>query len=174
MKKSFLLTSLILFFVVQLIAQDRFKVNTQEIPGSKPDNVFRLSLLVPALEAELSIDETKSLSIQTWLGFQYTWGGVTSFNLLGGLQIEPRFFVTQAKRWALGKRTDHYSGAYIGLPVQVELHTPYITSGIVFGFQNVIGQRGFWRIELGPGMLFYEDQLYLSRIGSFGIGFILE
>ncbi|MFZ5941532.1 MAG: hypothetical protein ACOYXB_13250 [Bacteroidota bacterium] len=175
MKKTSFLSAFILFILLPLTAQDKFNVNTQEIQGNGQSSVVRLSLLAPSVEADVSLDEKTSLSIEVWSGFLLAWGSAgTSFHMFYGLQLEPRFFANQAKRQALGKRTDHYSGAYVGLPLSLELSSPYITFGPVGGFQNMIGQHGFWRIEFGPGLMLMEDRLYMTRIGSLALGFILE
>jgi len=178
MKSKLILLFVFLTSISFIQAQNYVKSIHPDFETQQATNL-RLSILSPAFEAELKLNETASLSLQAWtqLGFSYTMTSSSTtmyFYLVAGLKAEPRFFVTMDKRRLMGRRTDRFSGGYVGLPLTIELLTPYASFGPVYGFQNIIGTKGFWRIEAGLGGLLTPTTLSPAILSNLSIGFMLN
>ena len=190
--KSLLIVFLFLTTVAQLYSQQQ----TIDSLGTQPNLVARLSILVPGISLENRISAQYTLFCNLWL--TETQISISSFNGFTGqssssnefyvrpmFTIEPRFYYSLEQRKAMGKRTDHFSGSYIGFPltvgqwidlkddltIQKEL---LIEVGPVYGFQNIFWEYAYWNIEIGFGLRHLPNETTINLLGHFGIGIVLN
>lgn len=152
----------------------------QEIESiESPSTVVRLHVLPPGILVEQSIGQNATIVFDFKLGLLYQYqeiNGVSQsyFYTLPALMVQPRFYTTQAKRERLGRRTDYFSGGYVGIPITYAFETKYtysaFTLGGVYGFQRTLGRKAYWNIAGGLGVTNGVPTI----IGDFGIGFILN
>lgn len=90
------------------------------------------------------------------------------------LMLQPRFYTTQEKRERLGRRTDHFSGGYVAVPLAYGIATKHFpstfTAGGMYGFQRTLGQKGYWNIAGGLGVTNGIPRF----LSDFALGFILN
>ena len=144
-----------------------------------PNTVVRLHVLPPGMLVEQRVGQNATVVVDFQLGLAYHYqevNGVSHSTLytFPTLMAEPRFYTTQAKRERLGRRTDYFSGGYVGIPLVYTFETRYaystFTLGGVYGFQRTLGRKGYWNIAGGLGVTNGLPRL----ISDFGIGFILN
>lgn len=145
----------------------------------EPKTILRLSALVPGLVVEQKITRKITLVLNLWTGFAFEYVningvGTTSFYFQPNFTIEPRFYPNLEKRKSIGKRTDCFSGAYIGIPITIGFSDSRFSAGPVAGFQKTLGKRGYWNMALGLGVKGYQSETKVGFIGDFGLGFILN
>jgi hypothetical protein len=100
------------------------------------------------------------------------------FKLVPYFLIEPRYYVNLKERKELGKRTDHYSGAYGAFKLLAAINISDNEWGFQFGplvgFQRTLGSRGYWNIGIGVGSTIFKEDIKFGLIGEFRLGFILN
>ncbi len=173
MKKILLLNLALCASLLQ--AQDH---SFQMTPPS-PSVVVRLSLISPKLIAEIAPTDQFTLTAGVWVRASlYTQNaeGASVYHptVSPSITLEPRYYFNLADRAAKGKRTDYYSGWYLGLPFILEFPDIRFTMGGVIGFQRTLGKRWYWNISFGPGITYSESRFFLDGAGDFGLGIILN
>ncbi len=146
----------------------------------QPKSTVRLSFIVPGLMLEKKASESSSIVFHLWAGISYTstYSSITdqtrsSLHIYPNFTIEPRFYSHLEDRKIMGKRTDNFSGTYLGIPFTLTLTQPSLSAGPVFGFQRTLGSDGFWGFEFGVGLLENKNAMSVGLIGNFSLGFIL-
>ena len=144
-----------------------------------PNTVVRVHLLPPGALVEQAIGQNATIVLDFQLGLAYTYQEVngvaeSAFYTFPTLMAQPRFYTTQEKRKRLGRRTDYFSGGYVGIPLVYTFETKSFgstfTLGGMYGFQRTLGQKGYWNIAGGLGFTNGIPRL----LSDFGIGFILN
>jgi len=173
--KRTLLTLFSVLIILPLQAQD----NTFKITPESPSTIFRLSLVAPKLIAEFAPSDQFTLITGFWIRSSF-WhtnsSGQTYYSpyFSPSFTIEPRYYFNLEDRHKKGKRTDYYSGWFIGIPFNIEFPELRYAIGGTIGFQRTLGKRWFWNIGLGPGITYYESHFHLDGAGNFGLGIILN
>lgn len=174
MKNKFLLC----FWVFTLFS---LKAQTQsfQMNPEPPSAIVRLSLIAPKLSIEFAPIEDFTLSAGFWL-YPSLWN--TNENnqriyhptISPSFTFEPKYYFNLADRADKGKRTDYYSGWYIGLPFAIRFPDLSYSLGATIGFQCTMGKRWFWNFGAGPGFSYYDTHFHMSGAGSLSLGIILN
>lgn len=90
------------------------------------------------------------------------------------MTLEPRYFFTQAHRRQNGKRTDYYSGWYIGLPFAMTFPELDFSMGTVMGFQCSFGRNWYWNASLGPAASYQDTSFKMIVTGTAALGLIIN
>ena len=151
---------------------------------STQKSVVRLHIVVPGLLLEQRIGDNKSIVFDIASGFYYYQ---TSFAdgtkesdliLTPHFRIEPRSYFNLENRAFRGKRTDYYSGQYLGLQLLYGIPTEkvyqQVSVGGLWGFQCTLGKRGYLDLGIGAGLTIYDNTAAFVPLGNLGIGFILN
>jgi hypothetical protein len=142
----------------------------------EPKTILRLSVLAPGFVVEQKITNKLTLVLNLWTGFAVVGSseGPTNFYFQPNIAFEPRFYPNLEKRKSKGKRTDCFSGMYIGIPVTIGFPDARFSAGPVTGFQKTLRKRGYWNIGIGLGINSYQSETKFGLVGEFGLGFILN
>lgn len=145
----------------------------------EPRPIIRLSVLAPGLAIEQKITPKITLVFNLWTAFAFQYVnvngvGTSSFYIQPYFTLEPRFYFNLQKRKSMGKRTDCFSGNYIGLPLSVGFSDSRFFAGPVVGYQKSLRKRGYWNIGIGLGVNGYKGDTSVGFIGDLGLGFILN
>lgn len=150
-------------------------------PSQKPPVIARVSLVTPKFVLDFAPMHHFTLSAGFW--FRPEWWTSTSgdwlkFNPVPRLNprftFEPRYFFNQQSRKRNGKRTDFYSGWYVGIPFYIEFPRQRYHLGSTFGFQCTFGRRWYWNIESGPGFTLEEGGFRFTGSGDISLGIVLN
>lgn len=146
--------------------------------------MVRLHIIVPGLLFEQRIGDNKSIVFDIASGFYYHQTSYSNgtkesdLTLTPHLRIEPRSYFNMENRSFKGKRTDYYSGQYLGLQLLYGIATEktyqHLSVGGIWGFQCAIGKRGYLDIGIGAGLDVGDNAVALVPVGNLGIGFILN
>jgi len=175
-KKIFTFTGLLLF-AISSYAQDTL-TNTSTVP--EPTSIIRFSILTPDFQLEQTIARNTTLVFILYAGFSFldfTQKGIPikDMEIYPGFGVQPRFYTNLEYRRDVKKETDCYSGTYIGIPISVFMINDFgVSGGIVGGFQKKLGERGFWNIALGVGVLSTGGKTNFVPLGDLSLGFILR
>jgi hypothetical protein len=150
--------------------------------GSASDHtrvIGRFSLISPKVIAEIAPSEIFTLTTGFWMRasfYEKNQEGVSVYHpsVSPSITLEPRYYFNLDEREAKGKRTDYFSGWYIGIPFAIEFPDLRYSLGTVIGFQCSMGKRWYWNISFGPGITFTDARFYLDGAGDFGLGLILN
>ena len=150
--------------------------------GSIPDPsrvIGRFSLISPKVIAEIAPSESFTLNTGFWIRasfYQKNQEGESVYHpsVSPSITLEPRYYFNIGEREAKGKRTDYFSGWYIGIPFAIEFPDLRYSLGTVIGFQRTLGRRWYWNISFGPGISFADARFYLDGAGDFSLGVILN
>jgi len=80
----------------------------------------------------------------------------------------------QDYRRRTGKRTEYYSGWYVGIPFYLEFPDQKYNMGATFGFQCTFGSRWYWNVECGPGFTLEDGAFRMTGSGDVSFGIVLN
>ena len=155
------------------------QVQAQDTSPKSPMVIARISLVSPKLIAEIAPSDYFTLTTGFWLKSSFwttTEYGERVYHPVfsPSFTIEPRYYFNLEDRQAKGKRTDYYSGWYLGIPFNIEFPDFRYSIGGTIGFQRTLGKRWYWNISIGPGFTYADSHFHLSGAGDFGLGIILN
>ena len=141
--------------------------------------IGRISLVSPKLIAEITPSNVFTLTTGFWIRasfYEKNQAGESIYHpsVSPSITLVPRYYFNLDEREAKGKRTDYFSGWYIGIPFALEFPDLRYSLGTVIGFQCTLGRRWYWNISFGPGISFTDARFYLDGAGDFGLGLILN
>ncbi len=176
MKRIFLfLIGIVL--LLPLEAQD----TSYKIYPNAPSVFARFSIITPQFVVEFAPVDHFTFTTGLWIrpsfrspdenGDMYFHGIPT---LEPRITLEPRYFFTLEYRDRRGKRTDYYSGWYVGIPFALEFRSLKYSLGASMGFQCTFGRRWYWNIGMGPGITYEETRFRVSAVGGVGFGIIFN
>jgi hypothetical protein len=144
-----------------------------------PKVIGRISLVAPKLIAEVAPSPNFTLTAGFWLRasfYEEDARGELVYRptVSPSITLEPRYYFNLDQRADKGRRTDFYSGWYIGIPFAIQFPDLRYTLGTVIGFQRTLGRRWYWNISFGPGITYNDNRFYLDGAGDFGLGIILN
>lgn len=173
--KRFLPALLSALIILPLQAQE---TTGQHIPPS-PSVIARISLISPKILVEFAPSESFTLTTGFWLRTSFwttnAYGDyVYHPQVTPSFTLEPRFYFNLDQRKAKGKRTDYYSGWYLGVPFNIEFPELRYSIGGTVGFQSTLGKRWYWTISFGPGITYEDARFHASGAGDLGLGIILN
>ena len=141
--------------------------------------IGRLSIISPKLIAEIAPTDHFTLSTGFWMRASF-WTTNSAGQLVyhpivaPSFTVEPRYYFNLEDRQAKGKRTDYFSGWYLGVPFNIEFPDLRYSVGGTIGFQCTMGKRWFWNISIGPGFTYADSRFHADGAGDFGLGIILN
>jgi len=149
------------------------------ITGDPSPVIARISLVAPKLIAEIAPSENFTLTAGFWLRaslYETDARGELVYrpSVSPSITLEPRYYFNLDERAKKGRRTDFYSGWYVGIPFSMQFPDLRYTLGTVVGFQRTLGKRWYWNISFGPGITYGDNRFYLDGAGDFGLGIILN
>jgi hypothetical protein len=187
--KKLLITGLLLFpFLLLAQEQAPYKYADRNVEPSEtrltnssdsPSVIARISLIVPMFVLEFAPVEhfVFSSSVRIWPTFwEKNDQGVTIYNpdLNPLITLEPRYFFTQSYRRQKGRRTDYFSGWYLGFPFAMSIPELDFSMGTVLGFQCTFGKRWYWNVGMGPGVTYQDTRFKMSLSSTVAFGVILN
>jgi len=148
-------------------------------PSGSPSVIARISLIAPMFVLEFAPVEhfVFSSSFRIWPAFwEKNDEGDRVFqpSLHPRLSLEPRYFFTQSYRKSNGRRSDYYSGWYLGIPFVLTFPELDFSLGTVVGFQCTFGNRWYWNVGMGPGVSFQDTSFKMILSGTAAFGIILN
>ena len=174
--KHVLLTMLCALMIMPLKPQD---ANSQSVLPENPLLIGRVSQNSPKIIMDIAPHETFTLTTGFWIrpsfysensrGEQYYDPTISP-----SFTFEPRYYFNLDQRREKGKRTEYYSGWYIGMPFNIEFPDFSFIWGGEIGFQCIMGKRWYWNISTGPGFSFDGSKYHFTGVGDFGLGIILN
>ena len=84
------------------------------------------------------------------------------------------YFFGLEHRMERGKRTDYYSGWYVGIPFAIEFPDLEYSMGTAMGFQCSFGRHWYWNVSTGPGISLKQSRFRMDWIVDVGFGIILN
>jgi len=144
-----------------------------------PSVVGRISLISPKIIAEIAPADFFTFTAGFWLktsiwtedeNDQYVY----SPSITPSFTFEPRYYFNLADRQEKGKRTDYYSGWFIGMPFSIQFPELRYSLGGTIGFQCTMGKRWYWNVSIGPGFNYYDSKFHFEGAGDLGLGIILN
>lgn len=144
-----------------------------------PSTIMRIGLISPKLIAEFAPSDHFTLTTGFWIRSTF-WHSNEDGQVMydpafrPSFTVEPRYYFNLEDRQAKGKRTDYYSGWYIGVPFNIEFPDLRYSIGGTIGFQRTLGKRWYWNISIGPGFTYANSRFEASGAGDFGLGIILN
>ncbi|MBU1873938.1 hypothetical protein KJ688_09465 [bacterium] len=164
---------LIFILLFSLIFTLKAELNSQTIEN--PRSVLRVELLSPGLVFERRIKNNSTIVFDLGARITPTY---SLYWLNPIIKIESRIYINSKKRRISGKRTDYYSGQYIGLQVGTGKYlngdTKWCSIGPIWGFQRTLYNKWYWNIGLGPGIGSHNNETNFSVVGGMGIGLIIK
>lgn len=189
MKKSGFI-AVLLFSTLLLLAQEQSSYQYTDLNAGPagawktshaqtPSVIARISFIAPMFILEFAPIQNFvfSTGIRIWPSlWEKNDQGQTIYNptINPRMTLEPRYFFNQSHRRFNGKRTDFYSGWYIGLPFMMTFPELDFAMGTVMGFQCTFGKRWFWNVSLGPGVSYQESSFRMQAMGTAAFGVILN
>ena len=173
--KRLILILISALILLPLKAQDTsFKL----VPES-PSVIGRISLISPRLLAEISPSDLFTFSVGFWLKTSIWTTNEYDQRIYNptfspSFTLEPRFYFNLADRQEKGKRTDYYSGWFVGLPFAIQFPDLKYSMGAAIGFQCTFGKRWYWNVSLGPGFSYYDARFHATGAGGISLGIILN
>jgi hypothetical protein len=174
-------STFIIALVVLLVAPLRGQDESFRIYPEAPSVIVRLSMMTPKFVMEFAPADHFTFTTSFWFNpsfrtqkenGDYYWHGIPTIN--PRITMEPRYYFTLSYRESKGKRTDYYSGWYIGIPFSMEFPNQMYTLGTVIGFQCTFGRRWYWNAGIGPGVSLENSEFRYRTSGEIGFGFILN
>ncbi len=172
--KQIIAAVLLVVSIWPLQAQD----NSFELEPEPPSIIARISFISPKLIAEIAPSEYFTLSVGFWLKTNFwdydEWVPASPPYVTPSFKFEPRYYFNLNDRHDKGKSTRYYSSWYISLPFDIEFPDLRYSLGGAIGFQYTMGRRWYWNISMGPGFTYSDSRFYMSGVGEFGLGIILN
>ena len=167
------------FICILLYLSIQAQTDSLQINLHKPPPIVRISFIAPKLVVEFAPTDFFTLTTGFWL---YTSFWTTSENnqtiydptFSPSFTFQPKYYFNLEDRQSKGKRTDYYSGWFVGLPFALQFSDLSYSLGATIGFQCTFGKRWFWNFDVGPGFSFYDSQFHFAGVGSVGFGVILN
>ena len=173
--KRIIFTFVCISTYLSILAQtDSLPINAQTPPA-----IVRISFIAPKLVVEFAPADFFTLTTGFWL-YTSLWTtneyDQTIYNptISPSFTFQPKYYFNLADRMAKGKRTDYYSGWFVGLPFAIRFSDLQYSLGAAIGFQCTFGKRWFWNFDVGPGFSFYDSRFHFTGVGSVGFGVILN
>jgi hypothetical protein len=172
------LALLLLLFLLFLSAQTRDNYRMNPDP---PAVIARISFVIPQFVLEFAPVDHFSFSSGLWIRTRF-WtedeSGNHEFQPLPSLEprlrLEPRYYFNLDKRNRKGRRTDYYSGWYVGIPFGLSFPDLKFSLGTTLGFQCTFGKRWYWNAGGGPGFVYEEQGFRMTGAITAGFGVILN
>lgn len=150
------------------------------VPDS-PSVIARVSLVAAKFVVELAPADNFTFSTGLWIRPRF-WSeddsGDREFHPYPSLNprvtFEPRYFFGLEHRMERGKRTDYYSGWYVGIPFAIEFPDLEYSMGTAMGFQCSFGRHWYWNVSTGPGISLKQSRFRMDWIVDVGFGIILN
>lgn len=146
---------------------------------------IKISALFPEMILEFALAD--AISVKS--GFSMIPVGYTSINediidieiksLKPRIQAMPRVYTTRVRRDRKGKSSEHFSGGYLGLPIDFILDVGK-EGGVVYGSQGTFKNSNFfYDFNFGVGAFSHGEKKYQKTVGlqlrtAFRIGYILK
>jgi hypothetical protein len=167
-----IILTLFIFFCTDNLSSQEQEADSLVV---QPNLITRISLIMPGISIEKQLSDNYTFIFNLWIevydqAIDDNTGKKTPATMI---TLEPRFYTSLKERQRLGKESGHYSGSYIGFPIMIGLNDYRIFGGPAYGFQNKIGDLGFWNIGLGFGYMQYKDHGSFNTVGYFSIGITL-
>jgi hypothetical protein len=174
--KHVLLTVLFACMIIPLKSQN---TPSQSVLPESPLIIGRISLVSPKIVMEVAPNDKFTLTTGFWirpsLYHKDSQGNdVYDPTISPSFTIEPRYYFNLEDRKQKGKRTEYYSGWYVGMPFNIEFPDFKFIWGGNIGFQCIMGKRWYWNISTGPGFSFSDSRIQFTGIGDLGLGIILN
>jgi len=155
------------------------QIGTFTMHPESPSVIGRISLISPKLIAEIAPADFFTLTAGFWLQTSLWTENefdqqVYSPTISPSFTFEPRYYFNLADRQEKGKRTDYYSGWFIGMPFNIQFPDLRYSLGGTIGFQCTMGKRWYWNFSIGPGFNFYDSRFHFNGAGDVGLGIILN
>lgn len=162
--------------IIPLKPQD---ASSQSVLPEDPLLIGRISLVSPKLIMEIAPHEKFTLTTGFWIRpslYRENSQGEKYYDptISPSFTFEPRYYFNLDDREAKGKRTEYYSGWYVGMPFNIEFPDFKFIWGGNIGFQCIMGKRWYWNISTGPGFAFYDSKYHFTGVGDLGLGIILN
>ena len=162
--------------IIPLKSQDK---SSGSVLPNAPMLIGRVSLISPKLVMEIAPHEKFTLTTGFWVRpsfYKENSRGQQVYDptIAPSFTIEPRYYFNLEDRKAKGKRTEYYSGWYVGMPFNIEFPDFKFIWGGNIGFQCIMGKRWYWNISTGPGFVFDGSSYNFTGVGDFGLGIILN
>jgi hypothetical protein len=149
-------------------------------PGP-PSVTARLSLTLPRFVLDFGPVDHFSFSTGIWIWpdfWQEDSNGDQEFQstptLVTRIGFEPRYFINLKPRMERGKRTDYYSGWYVGMPFRIRFPELKYSIGTMLGFQCSFGHHWYWNVGLGPGCSYDDFRFHMDVMVNAEFGIILN
>ena len=167
------------FIIISLYLPIRAQSDSLQINPLTPSAIVRISFIAPKLVVEFAPTDFFTLTTGFWL---YTTLWTTNeydqeiYNptISPSFTFQPKYYFNLADRQAKGKRTDFYSGWFVGMPFAIRFSDLRYSLGATIGFQCTFGKRWFWNFDAGPGFSYYDSRFHFSGAGTVGFGVILN
>ncbi len=148
-------------------------------PFGSPSVIARISFITPMFLLEFAPTDffVFSTGIRIWPTFwEKNEEGQSIYHpsLNPHMTLEPRFFLNQVQRRQRGRRTDYFSGWYIGLPFAMNFPELDFSMGTVMGFQCTFGKHWYWNAALGPAASYQDTSFKMILTGTAAFGLILN
>lgn len=152
---------------------------TGVVRTGSPPVIARISFIAPMFLLEFAPTDffVFSTGIRIWPTFwEKNEEGQSIYrpSLNPHMTLEPRYFLNQAQRRQRGRRTDYFSGWYIGLPFAMKFPELDFSMGTVMGFQCTFGKNGYWNASLGPAASYQDTSFKMILTGTAAFGLILN
>ena len=160
---------------ISILAQS----DSLQIVPLTPSTIVRLSFIAPKLVIEFAPTEFFTLTTGFWL-YASIWTTneykqqIYNPTISPSFTFQPKFYFNLADRQAKGKRTDFYSGWFVGMPFAIRFSDLRYSLGATIGFQCTFGKRWFWNFDAGPGFSYYDSRFHFAGVGTVGFGVILN
>ena len=169
----------IIFICILLYLPIQAQIQTVEMNPSTPSSIFRLSFIAPKLAIEFAPADFFTLTAGFWLYTSF-WETnqydqrIYNPTISPSFTFQPKYYFNLADRQAKGKRTEYYSGWFVGLPFALRFPDLSYSLGASIGFQCIFGKRWYWNFDAGPGFSYYDAMFHFAGVGSLGFGVILN
>lgn len=155
------------------------QIQAMEMNPGSPSSIFRLSFITPKISIEFAPADFFTLTAGFWL--YPSLYSTNEYNqevydptISPSFTFQPKYYFNLADRHSKGKRTDYYSGWFVGIPFAIRFSDLRYSLGTSIGFQCTFGKRWYWNFDVGPGFSYYDSYFHFSGVGSVGFGIILN
>jgi hypothetical protein len=169
----------IIVICILLYLPAQAQIDPIEMNPPTPSSIFRLSFISPKLAIEFAPADFFTLTAGFWL-YTSLWTTneynqqIYDLTISPSFTFQPKYYFNLADRQAKGKRTDYYSGWFVGIPFAIRFSDLRYSLGATIGFQCTFGKRWFWNFDVGPGFSFYDSRFHFAGAGTVGFGVILN
>jgi len=170
---------LLLIFCASIALSLHAQTDSFKMSPEPPSSIFRLSFISPKLAIEFAPVDFFTFTAGFWL-YPSFWTEnennerIYDPKISPSFTLEPRYYFNLADRQKKGKRSDYYSGWYIGMPFVITFPDISYSLGGNIGFQCTMGKRWYWNISIGPGFSYYDARFHFDGAGNVGLGIILN